>query len=74
MIFVGYTYVPAFVNVLGVPDGAGLAGVPVRVYARAAPLYVTVPLITTLCETGTAVQVIVQEGVCNMFPVIVSVG
>jgi DNA-directed RNA polymerase beta' subunit len=61
---------------LGVPEGAGLAGVPVSVYALAAPLNVTgPPPITTFCVTGTgiAVHVIVHVGVINVFPVIVSV-
>jgi hypothetical protein len=75
-IFVGYTYVPASTNELGVPEGAGLAGVPVSVYALATPLNVTgPPLITTFCVTGTGIEVhvIVQLSVFNVFPVIVSV-
>jgi hypothetical protein len=60
VIFVGYTYVPAAIKVLGVPVGAGLAGVPVSVYACAEPVYVTVPLITTFCDV-TAVKVIVHS-------------
>ena len=72
VIFVGYTYVPTLINVLGVPDGAGVAGVPVSVYAWAEPVYVTFPLTTTSCGGG-AVHVITDSGVLVVTPVIESV-
>ena len=57
---------------LVIPEGAGVAGVPVSVYAWTEPVYVTVPLITTSCGGG-AIHVITHSGVVVVTPVTESV-